>query len=950
MKKKIFVFSALLLLVFSCLFVACAKVGTKSPGNTSKDKLNAALSIENYVTSENGTVAYEEINSDFHSLLYSRNGEVYAVENSKPLVLTATESDTTFEFQPILRLDKMDIDFNFIEFLVIPGSYDPSIKPNSINTAPITDFSGIEVVLTDVSDPTKTLTYQTIIRTDNNYETSALAGGNGQTVQGKFLNGTFQKGFGLQVRQPFNGIFNGAKYAGGYSFDPDENAAYAYPSRNLDHHVIRDLDYKDDLNGNEPWSGFSSNEVKVSLRFMDLLAKEAKIAILSFNGAFLGEDFSDTEGPQIEPYAGFDENVQGEKLTPFPVPEIFAYDDYDGVVEQIDIKVYYDYGTALEKEYALEGGSFIPDKAGVYTIVARAFDKSGNSGEKLIDITVADKLVPLSAVFDGELPVNISMGEYVYCPNAEISGGTVGKGYRVEITDPDGKQITLDLNGKFLADKQGVYRIRYVVYDYLENYVYYDFYSVANVNNTPIVEWPYIPEILARNYVFDIPSFKAEDWYSYISPVDAIVTAYLKKPGESEFTALESMSFSSDTAGENILKLEVRAHKGTGVISKEFSINVIDARYVRDYFVTDNMTVINQDNVIRFRSDSTSKAGSISFINPLMADNFEIRFTNNSPDTVENAGDAYQAVEYAELVLTDKDDITQSITVRMEGSTRYTGKIIFEGKSYEVKSSFDVSKPFSLSFNNGSLYNLGEKLAQVTEYDNGEPFDGFTEGYVFAKLIVKTTRNDAVIQIRSLCQHSNFNYAATDNSRPIVKIMGELVTSVNIGDVVNVPEFRLFDVFSGKCEATTTVKYNDEVIVSHNGPIQFTATNHGVYVLQAFGQDASGNSIAYPVNIYCNNLTKPTISMSGSVQEWGKVGEEIILPGATALNSAGEAIEVHVLVTNPSGSAVNTTDNADNSGVTFTPDRPGKYVEYYHAYDSDFNAQWLKFAIEVTEK
>ena len=44
------------------------------------------------------------------------------------------------------------------------------------------------------------------------------------------------------------------------------------------------------------------------------------------------------------------------------------------------------------------------------------------------------------------------------------------------------------------------------------------------------------------------------------------------------------------------------------------------------------------------------------------------------------------------------------------------------------------------------------------------------------------------------------------------------------------------------------------------------------------------------------------------------------------------------------------TASEDGKTTSFTPDRPGTYVVYYHAYDADFNAQWIKFFIEVTEK
>lgn len=950
MKKKLVVFMTALVLALSFSLVAC---GEEKAG-VEKGVLTAAPAVTSIVSSTDsatGTAAYTEVPEKFQKLSYYRDGEAKAIENKKPLVLTSESSSTVFKFATRLNLDKLDKDTNFIEFVVIPSGYDASTGVGNV------DFGAIEVTLTQVSDPTRTLTFRTQSRDDIDYETCGVLGGNGQSLQGKYVaahNGSwFQSGYGTQIQHTFNGK---NPVACGYSVDADEKVGYVYQARGKSEPwIIRDLDADSDLNGDNPWDGFTDNEVTLSVKLCDFTGDTAgSVAILSVNGALLGAEISDTEAPQIDVVGNYSEETMGEKGKGFPVPSFSAYDAYDGIIDDVTVKVYKDYGSDAQKEFTVTNGKFTPDAAGAYAVVATVTDAAGNMSKKVIYVNVAEKLVPLTIKLSAAVTTEVKMGENVACPTATVSGGTTGKGYDLIVTDNDGNEVAVDYQGRFLAAKQGTYRIRYSVYDYLDNRVNYDYYCRSLVNETPIVEWPTLPSTVAKNYVVGVPEFKAEDWYSYLSPVDAIVTYWLKKPGEAEFTKLSGATFSSDVAGENIFKIEARAHKSDTVDSNEYTINVVDAKYVRDYFVTDNMTIQNVGNYIRFVPDAVNEEGSLSFINPMLASGFDIKFANYANETATGAGDGWEAVNYAKLILTDKDNPELTLTITMKATERFNGVVEFAGGSYKADgSSFDSTKPFNIALKDGYITNNGAKLVKIATYDNGLAYDGFTSDYLYATLVINAKRADAQIQLRSLSSHANFTYNGKDNSSPVVRVMGTISTATEVGQIVNIPEIQLFDVFSGHCVATSTVKKDGKTIVSHTGAIQFTATEHGIYNLEVFGRDASGNMISYTASIYCDNLTKPVITLKGAVPEWGTVGKKITLVNATAVDSLGGELTVHVNVMRPGGSALSPTEyveSDDGKTVSFTPDRPGTYVVYYHAFDENFNAQWLKFFIEVTEK
>ncbi len=951
MKKKLLILLTVLVLAFSGSLVACGDGGEK----LEKGTYGAAYAPTDVVSisTTRGTAAYEEINADFQTLVYNRNGKAEEMTNAKPLVLSTNDANTVFTFNAELSLSKMNKNFNFIEFYVLPSQYDPN-KPLNDSAVGNPDFGGIEVKLTQVDDPTRTLTFRVQTRNDKNYESCAVAGGNGQGLHGKFLgNGNkgqfFQTNYGTQLSIPFEGITDAPKrYAGGFAYEPDERTPYVYPTRNKKAERIRDLDADSDLNGDMPWEGFTSDRVRATLKLTEIAGDApAKIALLSFNGALFGEGKTDTYAPAVEVDNKYNSAVVGEKGVAFPIPAFNVYDAHDGIIDEMSVKVYKDYGSLTQTEFTVTNGKFTPTSAGVYTIVTTAKDKANNVGACELPVTVTERLLPLKANLAGTIPTQVKMGEKVLCPPATIVGGTTDKGYDLIVTDASGNEVPLDVTRRFLASKQGVYRIRYSVYDYLDNRVNYDYYCLSLVNEESIVEWPELPSVVAKGYKVDIPAFEATDWYSYLSPVDAVVKVQLKKPGEATFTDLNSMSYSSDVLGAHVLKIKVRAHKSEVFVEKDYPFTVVASDYVRDYFTTDNMTMKKEDNVIRFSPDVVNEDCSLAFINPLLASNFDIRFMNAE----KGNADYYKAINYVKLVLTDRDDASKTLTIKLtaDPSNRYAGWIEYNGVAYKAgQSSFDATKPFAITFKDGYIANLGARIAKITTWDNGETFEGFPSGCLYTKLFVNATSTDASIQLRSLSSHTNFLWDAKDNSRPVLSFKGVFSTTTEIGQVVTIPEVELFDAFSGKVASTTTVEKDGKVIVSNSGKVQFTATEHGVYSVTVVGRDQRGNTLNYTANVYCNNLTKPIISLNAAVPTTGVVGKTITLTNASAVNSVGEAIDTHIVVTRPGGSAIKVVEGEKTS--TFVPDRAGRYVVYYQAFDADFNAQWIKFFIQVTEK
>ena len=88
------------------------------------------------------------------------------------------------------------------------------------------------------------------------------------------------------------------------------------------------------------------------------------------------------------------------------------------------------------------------------------------------------------------------------------------------------------------------------------------------------------------------------------------------------------------------------------------------------------------------------------------------------------------------------------------------------------------------------------------------------------------------------------------------------------------------------------------------------------------------------------------ITVNGKVPTTGKVGQQIKLPMATAMDNVDDETKVYVFVEDPRGGLVETygTAYADN---VFTPSFAGEYLVKYLTFDGTFNIAYETYTITV---
>lgn len=888
---------------------------------TAKNEFSHA---DSKVTLDDGAAfQYETLPERFKRLKFN-NGETITTREIDGAYVFSASENATLTFNASLSAQKLVKDFNFIEFVVIPSFIqEPEDAP------PVSNLTAINVTLTEVANPENYVIISLVIRNDVNYVTSGRAGAVGQSVMGQMTHdGSFNERFGTQLRNSFSGSFKGDANAGAFSFDFSEKAAYGFPSHNGTKVRIRDLDMDDHMIGSDiPWKGFNTDEIKVSLT-LEGVSGTAKIAILSFNGAtFTSSELNDISAPQVYS-VNVPDGLAGEVNKPFPVFEFKAYDDYDGLTQVDDLKVFYSYKTASQREFEITNGHFIPDLAGTYTIVASKTDSAGNTGICEAELEVYTALRPIEVILQNEIPSVIYVGSKVSLPEALVTGGTSGKGYTIKVLK---NETEIEINeGFFTATEQGIYTVRYSAYDFRRIDNDYEWYVRAVLSEAPIAEFPSMPSYIPVGVKLQIPTFTAIDWFSYGGePCDAVVSMMVT---DSTGTFEVTDAYTPIEEGDFVVTLKAKALLGESYTQKTYTIKAIKAEKIEEYFFLDGVktSYLTEKSII---FEYQNENGLVSFINALPVNNFKFRFKIPS---------GYDNFTSLDLILVDSRNPEEQVTINCRPNGKYSGYITMCGEEISVRSSFDYSMPFSISLKNGNmLYNLNLPVRTISRYDSGKSFRGFGSEYVYLTVRFNGVTGSAAIQPEELCNHTNFLMNEYDNSAPTINIKSTIVSHVKIGDVIGIPEVEAYDVFEGKCDVILNVfKENKRVSLTKDGK-SFVITEYGVYTLRITSSDSKGNNVTISHNIYCENMAPPVIELLGEMPETGAVGKEIKLPSAKAYDYNKKDLEVKVFVFKSGGTNVKVADN------TFVPTQKGIYTVYYYTYDANFNPCILKFTIVV---
>ena len=221
-------------------------------------------------------------------------------------------------------------------------------------------------------------------------------------------------------------------------FNNETNRVYSRPSWLTGHGTDESTRYYDDIKvpwliydfmsddkilsgGNTPWSGFSSNEVYLSI-YGKGISDTADVFVTSIDGIDLNQEcFVDQNGPTINIDTTDLIYNKSSKEYSAPFAEVnapyktFAFNAFDSESEVAltSVKVLDENGNVVPTN----NNVFTPTSVGTYSIVYSAKDVYNNETIKTIDVNVVDDLEELQMSLSEDLPLSISLKNLPLIPD-----------------------------------------------------------------------------------------------------------------------------------------------------------------------------------------------------------------------------------------------------------------------------------------------------------------------------------------------------------------------------------------------------------------------------------------------------------------------------------------------------------------------------------------------------
>lgn len=899
----------------------------------------------------------KEYTYDVYFDAYYNNANVFTVEDADGVTAELGDSGTLFNsalegtlitytkenswatYDRIIDLSKNSVDDPLIKVMVVPSQVGKL------------DYWQYTVRLTDVHNPSIYVDILVYKGSWGNEYSYVKAGSNEQVPAGWEMDKVLtSSNAGCPINYSFTGeSILGTELATLY-YDYSEKAVYVgnikRPGYSYGNQVI-DLDDTDCFPENFLFDGFTTGEVYLSISVQFMQADVAKLLVTEVNGTPISAEWLDDKMPPVinVDIEGYDEESLPVGLTgvAYPIFKAEAFDSVDGWTD-VSVKVYKEFQTASQQEFVVINNCFIPDESGVYSIVYKSIDKSGNMSEKILAIEVTDSLADFEYIFEGSFNTTYYVGEYFDLPLGEVVGGSGKVNIELKLMSPNNAQI--DYSNGYMFDEAGEYAFSIGFKDYLGR-VFTKTYDIeVTVSDKPILyEIPLFKSML-NGFAYVLPECQAVDYSTGIlqKPTTAIKVVY---KGQETVLGTDRKFTPAVQNHQDIIKIVYSATNANGQTTEmEYEVSVLMINVdggidMSRYFKLDNAVASDKtDSYVEF--ETQTDGATLSFVNPLIVNN--LQFELYVPATKNNFSSF--TVTYTDSI--DKT-VARSITIyKGVESTNYS-YFTSGGERKEVAGNFfdKTSYGFSIKFNNNSNYfydcNANLNLTKALLTDAGREFVGFPSGKVYLTITFNGVTNTSALRVM-LIGNQNFSNLTSDRVAPQMQLSAFLERSAEINKPFTVPSAMAADVLNSEVKLTLTIKRGSQTI--YNGAIDkdyvFTPTEYGPYSV-TYEATAGGRTASTKYQVVVKDQIKPTLKLNGDVPTSGKVGEVMNLPTATANDNNSSNMRIWIFVTKPNGRMVTLATDA----TSYTPDEKGEYKVSYYVEDEYANYTYYHYTVNV---
>ncbi len=833
-----------------------------------------------------------------------------------------------------------------------------------------TDFERLTVHVIDADNPDNYV--EIIIDSSNAVDgdgqvSYVRAGANGQQVGGWEGSTYHTVNYGTAVEHSFRALARVGDNRSNHtisehsltlSIDHFSKKVYCGPASNTstDKLLVNDLDDDANYKGNH-WNGFTSDEVIVKITAGKFAKSSGAVLIKSFGGYDFSTDIDDEIAPQITvEYEDWDKTPVAQVGKNFPVFPFTAKDALDAQVKT-NVWVYYLDENGQKITVDCDGESFFVKYAGAYEIVYTAEDYSKNEAVEKVKILAMER-TPNILIGIEESLIEAEVYQTVEIPLAsemQVFGGSGCLEVERVVYAPN--QEILDVKNTLQLTKIGEYKVVYTVTDYLGTVAY----GVIEINATgteqpKFVEEPIFESKLIKGFTYALPQFLV---------VETVAGEIVELPCKTYVNGdLKEGLFKAD--GEQVeIRYVAEGATGTSEWTRVISVaDTEDGKYKNEYFYTeDEVEIVNEKAylALHFAKDS-----DLQFIKPLYAKGFGL--------TLSYAKETTQFTKMA-IVLTDAKNRSLSVTAQLfYDSVDDVWSMQLPG--YKGKMAYTTSKDlltFACSADGTKIIDTsGVAIASMLAYDNGEPFQGFSDE-LYLNIVFEEVKGASSIFIKQICNQT-MGYSksklekASDEIKPVILLDGSFVMRQALGAKAYIPTAKAFDVLSQISKFTITVESPKGAVLGEGDagePLDITLSEAGYYKVNYYAEDSNGNRETIPYTILVNDTTAPTLTVKNTLKDTYKVGSKVKIPTYSATDNGENCyIQVTLILPNNEMRLLHYSENGEVTSLldkenelyesafkadknTFIVNKKGVYTLRIVAYDEYYNTTIEEIAFEV---
>lgn len=697
------------------------------------------------------------------------------------------------------------------------------------------------------------------------------------------------------------------------------------------------------------WQGFTTGECLMSVQCGSYISDNpAKFMFTSICGEKMtGQPVKDNDPPEIQ--VNLDGN-EAESMPfarvnkPYPVPTTKAYDTYNGEIK-VEVKVWLNYGNTAASTVNIDGGTFLPTRATVYTIEYTAEDYSGNKAVVTLRITASSDVQDVQLSLSEDQPTEYFLGQKLIPQSYKVSGGTGRYDTQIIIVSPSGERTSYDKKKGFIATQKGIYVVEYSATDFIGQTGKASYEVKVGQAGVPVFyEKAELPKYFIAGAKYTLPVPEAFDYTSGEANNAQVGIRVTDKDGTRVLKDREYIPQVGQSGDKvKIIYFAVNA-QGEGR-SMEYTVPVIEVGTPEKlntaaYFVG-TASAEYRNSGERFVLVARKSGDYAEYILPVISNGFTMELkTYGAHDTIGGFT----------LEFTDFLDETSKITVQFI-KQRTGSLLLINGVQYETDESV-AGDTFSFGYRE---FNRRLKVGNMN-YTVGS-FNGFASG----KMYVKVTFNDVTGEYPMEVVNINTQIFNTDidEIKPKISVLGEYAGIKENGSVVTVYKAVACDMFDPCVTAYVTVKDpNGNIMTATDGTrlenadigkdYQIVLNGFGYYRVSYYTEDWNAN---VERNFIYQFIVEDTVSPVIEVETKdvkAKVGEGVLLPQAVVTDNytSSDKILISVFVVNDKG-YVERIDK-QSAGYVFTPPVAGEYTVRYYAQDENGNAALAQVRLIVS--